>query len=89
MTAARTGKIAVVKALLSHGAAVEAKESQGGQTALMWAAAEGNVQVVEALLHRRGFACSRALRIYTVLVCRPGRANGNGSRSLKGRGRRE
>ena len=43
MTAARTGKVDAVKALLAHGADVNAKEPQRGQTALMWAAAEGNV----------------------------------------------
>jgi ankyrin repeat protein len=50
MTAARTGKVQAVKALLSGGANVSAQESQRGQTALMWAAAEGNVEVVEELL---------------------------------------
>ena len=50
MTAARTGKIEAVQALLSHGAEVNAKETERGQTALMWAAAEGNTAVVEALI---------------------------------------
>src|SRR6185503_8729050 len=49
MTAARTGKIGPVKALLVRGAKVDAKEKRG-QTALMWAAAEGHAQVVELLL---------------------------------------
>ena len=49
MTAARTGKPGPVKALLAHGADVNAKERRG-QTALMWAAAEGHAEVVEALL---------------------------------------
>ena len=42
MTAARTGVPAAVKALLAHGADVNAKESWRGQSALMWAAAEGH-----------------------------------------------
>ena len=42
MTAARTGKAEAVKALLAHGAKVDAREQTRGQTALMWAAAEGN-----------------------------------------------
>ena len=49
MTAARTGKLGPVQALLARGADVNAKERRG-QTALMWAAAEGHAAVVEALL---------------------------------------
>src|SRR4030095_2428737 len=49
MTAARTGKIGPVEALLSRGAIIDAKERRG-QTALMWAAADGHVAVVELLL---------------------------------------
>ena len=49
MTAARTGRIGAVKALLSRGADVNWKE-QNGQTALMWAAAEGHAEVVELLI---------------------------------------
>src|SRR2546425_573513 len=41
MTAARTGKLEAVKVLLAHGANVNANETWRGQTALMWAAAEG------------------------------------------------
>src|SRR5215471_12924453 len=50
MTAARTGKVDALKVLLTHGADVKAKESTHGQTALMWAAAEGNVAAVEMLI---------------------------------------
>src|SRR5262249_17095198 len=49
MTAARTGNVGPVKALLGRGADANAKERRG-QTALMWAAAEGHAVVVEALL---------------------------------------
>src|SRR5438093_4470667 len=49
MTAARTGKIGPVQALLSRGAIVDSKERRG-QTALMWAAAEGHAAVVELLI---------------------------------------
>jgi ankyrin repeat protein len=49
MTAARTGKVGPVKALLARGAQVDAKERRG-QTAVMWAAAEGQTAVVELLI---------------------------------------
>jgi ankyrin repeat protein len=50
MTAARTGRLEPVKALLSRGADVHRKDSRHGQTALMWAAAEGHAAVVEELI---------------------------------------
>ncbi len=50
MTAARTGKVDAVRVLLTRGANVHAKEPRRGQDALMWATAEGHVQVIEALI---------------------------------------
>jgi ankyrin repeat protein len=50
MTAARTGRVAAVKALLAHGARVDGKDDRRGQTALMWAAAEGHTDVVRELI---------------------------------------
>lgn len=50
MTASRTGNAATVKVLLAQGANVHAKESRRGQTAIMWAAAEGHTDVVTALI---------------------------------------
>jgi ankyrin repeat protein len=50
MTAARTGNPAVVGLLLDHGADVNARESQLGETALMWAAAENHPEVVRLLV---------------------------------------
>ena len=51
MAAARTGVVDSVEALLRHGAAatVDAREGWRGQTALMWAAAEGHGAVVAPL----------------------------------------
>jgi ankyrin repeat protein len=49
MTAARTGRIGPVKALIEAGAKIEARDHKG-QTALMWAAAEGHAAVVELLI---------------------------------------
>jgi len=50
MTAARSGSLVAVKTLLAHGAKVDAKDDARGQTALMWAAAEGHADVVQALI---------------------------------------
>jgi ankyrin len=50
MTCARTGSAAAVRALLAKGARPEATENWNGQTALMWAAAQGHPSVVQALL---------------------------------------
>jgi ankyrin repeat protein len=50
MTASRTGNLAAVKALINHGAKVDAKDDRRGQTALMWAAAEGHAPIVQALI---------------------------------------
>jgi len=52
MTAARTGALAVVKALLDRGAAVNAREPNHGQTALMWAVAEKHPDISRELLAR-------------------------------------
>lgn len=50
MTAARTGRLAAVKALLLAGADVNHAEERSGQTAVMWAAAEGHADVVKELV---------------------------------------
>src|SRR5262249_14383541 len=50
MTASRTGNLPPVKSPITHGAAVDAKDDRRGQTALMWAAAEGHAAVVQALI---------------------------------------
>ncbi len=50
MTCARTGNVDAVKILVEYGAAVNAKEPNQGQTALMWAAAERHSDVVKALM---------------------------------------
>src|SRR5262245_53894821 len=50
MTAARVGTLASVKALLARGANVDSRDEKHGQTALMWAAAEGHAPVVDMLI---------------------------------------
>jgi uncharacterized protein len=49
MTAARVGRLGPVKALLEAGAKTDAKDRKG-QTAIMWAAADGHADVVDALI---------------------------------------
>src|SRR6185503_3881802 len=50
MTAARTGDVQTIHALLEHGADVDAIEGRGGQTALMAAATENNAAAIETLM---------------------------------------
>ena len=90
MTAARTGSLASVKALLSRGAAVDGKDEARGQTALMWAAAEGHADVV-AGARRRGRGCSRAgpLRLHAASLCRQRRTARRGSRAAESGRRRQ
>jgi ankyrin repeat protein len=51
MTASRVGSLASVTALVERGATVDANDDRRGQTALMWASAEGHADVVEALIN--------------------------------------
>ena len=50
MMAARTGKIEAVKVLLEHGTEVNARETWGGTTALMWAVSERHPDLVKLLI---------------------------------------
>ena len=50
MVVARTGNVESAGLLLSHGAKVDAKEQWGGQTALMWAAAQRQPAMVKFLI---------------------------------------
>jgi ankyrin repeat protein len=49
MAVARTGKVDAARRLVEAGADVNAKESFGGQTALMWAAAQSQPEMVKFL----------------------------------------
>lgn len=49
MRVARTGNLEAAKLLLKHGAKVDAREKWGGQTALIWAAAQNHPQMVRFL----------------------------------------
>lgn len=50
MAVARTGNVEAAKLLLSRGAQVNAVEEWGGQTALMWAAAQSQPEMIRLLL---------------------------------------
>jgi ankyrin repeat protein len=50
MAASRSGSLPAVRLLIEGGADVNAADTFQDQTALMWAAAEGHVEVVDALL---------------------------------------
>ncbi|HET9216026.1 MAG TPA: ankyrin repeat domain-containing protein, partial [Terriglobia bacterium] len=52
MVIARTTNVAAARLLLDHGANVNAKESQRNQTALMWAAAQSQPEMVKELVKR-------------------------------------
>ncbi len=50
MAVARTGNVEAAELLLKHGAKVQDREQWGGQTALMWAAAQSQPQMIRLLL---------------------------------------
>lgn len=68
MLASWTGQKAAVAALLDAGAAIDAKESERQQTALMWAAAQKHPDVVRVLVSRGADISSR-----TMVAPTPGR----------------
>jgi ankyrin repeat protein len=68
MTASRTGKIEAVRELLAHGANVSGVESTRRQNALMWAAAEGHVAVVQALIEAGADVHSTSSTGFTPLL---------------------
>ena len=49
MAVARSGKVEAARRLLDAGADVNAKEAWGGQSALMWAAAQSQAEMVKFL----------------------------------------
>jgi ankyrin repeat protein len=67
MWCARTGALDSVKALVSGGADVHAREKSADQTALMWAVAARHPDIVEALLELRADPRART-KVTTELV---------------------
>ena len=53
MAAARSGKVDAARLLVDAGADVNAKETWGGQTAIMWAAAQGQADMVKFLASKK------------------------------------
>ena len=68
MRAARAGRAGAVRALLRHGAGVDAAEQWRGQTALMWAAIEGNDAAVLELVAGGGDVHARSAGGFTPLL---------------------
>ena len=68
MTCARAGDPRAVKALLAHGADVNAKEHEHHQTALMWAAAQRHPVVVQLLIDARADVRARSLTYAQTVV---------------------
>ena len=64
-----------MRLLLAHGAKVDAVEPYKGQTALMWAAAEGTPRAVEALLEAGARQRQIQRRVHAAPVRRPQRAH--------------
>ena len=60
MLAARTGNVAVATLLVEHGADVNTPERVHGQSAVMWAAADGHADMVAFLISKRADLTVRA-----------------------------
>ena len=89
MTAARTGKVDAVKSLLAHGANANAKEGTRGQTPLMWAAAEGNADVIRVLVAARlRYPDAIQRRIHRASFCRSRRTDRRRKGTASGGGKR-
>jgi hypothetical protein len=72
---ARAGNVEAARLLLAHGARVDARETFGGQTPLMWAAARRHPQMVELLASRGADVNARsAVRDYPRVATAESRA---------------
>jgi ankyrin repeat protein len=68
MIAAGAGSLESLRELASHGADVNAAEPRGGQTALMWSAAEGHSAVVAGLIEMGARVDAASKTGFTPLV---------------------
>src|SRR6202042_1226631 len=67
MTCAKSGNVDAVKRLLEYGAAIDAKEPDQHQTALMWAAAEHQLNVAQALVDAHADLNARSKAGFTAI----------------------
>ena len=86
MAAAFQGNLATVEALLAGGANPDAHESNGGQTALMWAIAERHPDVVETLIKRGADVRARTKEGSTALMFAAQQTDARFTRILLGAG---
>lgn len=68
LTAARTGDVESLALLIDAGANVNERETWRGQSALMWAAGEGNLEVVKQLVAKGADISARSTRGFTPLL---------------------
>lgn len=68
MIAARSGNVGAVKALVAKGAQVNAVVKETQQNALMWATAEGHVDIVRTLVENRADLRAGSKRGFTPLL---------------------
>jgi ankyrin len=68
MTCARAGEPKTVKALLVHGADVNAREHEHNQTALMWATAQRHPDVVQLLIEAQADIRARSVTYSQTVV---------------------
>jgi ankyrin repeat protein len=68
MTAADLGSIEIVQMLVDRGAKLDATESQAGQTALMWAAAEKHPEIAKVLIDHGADINARTKTGFTALT---------------------
>jgi serine/threonine-protein phosphatase 6 regulatory ankyrin repeat subunit B len=74
MLVARTGNVEAAELLIEHGATVDARESWGEQTALMWASARRHPKMIELLISRGAAVDARsAVRDYQRHIQAEGR----------------
>ena len=67
MTCAKSGSVDAVKRLIEYGAAIDAKEPDQHQTALMWAAAEHQLNVAQALIEAHADLKARSKAGFTAI----------------------
>jgi ankyrin repeat protein len=86
MTAGLSGRVDAVKLLLARGARVNVQEPTRGQSALMWAAAEGHTAAAETLLEAGADLAARSKGGFTPLLFATRNGHAETVRTLLARG---